>query len=479
VSRQLEDGRKLADELGYEVAGEFTDNSISAYSGARRPGYESMLEQIASVQAVIVWHTDRLHRRPVELEHYVELHRRHGFLTHAVKGGELDLASHEGILNAGIMGQLARYESAHKSDRIKRAHRQAAEAGKWRGGGRPFGWDLSDGSLTLNEAEAELIRAASYAVVGGKSLGSIISEWQAAGVQTTGRGKQWSYATLRQALMRPSNAGFSVLKGEIVGKALAPAIVSEDVWRAVCSVLSDPARRRSQTNKAVHLLAGIAQCHCGEFVRSGTVTYRDGSKHSVYRCPAKGRGHVAKRMAPVDQIINEMMVVLLNTRASNQKSTEKDTSEIASLKAEVVAKNQRLDDIAFEAAEGSITPRQLSLITERLKTDIAGVESRLAELQVAVTKPYFPDEVPAGLASPERMAKWLGASIDNRRDLLRRTVGVILFPHGQGSPKVFDPRTVVVAFKSRPGALTPSEVSRLVEEHKTAPASRVSVFALP
>ena len=37
VQRQLEDCRKLAADLGWQVVDEYVDNDLSAYSGKRRP----------------------------------------------------------------------------------------------------------------------------------------------------------------------------------------------------------------------------------------------------------------------------------------------------------------------------------------------------------------------------------------------------------------------------------------------------------
>lgn len=74
VTRQLEDCRKLAESLGWSVAEEYVDNDLSAYSGKVRPGYERMLADLRDGErdAVIVYHVDRLTRRPIELEQFLE-----------------------------------------------------------------------------------------------------------------------------------------------------------------------------------------------------------------------------------------------------------------------------------------------------------------------------------------------------------------------------------------------------------------------
>ena len=46
VARQEEDCRAKASALGWEVVRVFVDNDVSAYSGKRRPGYQTMLQAI-------------------------------------------------------------------------------------------------------------------------------------------------------------------------------------------------------------------------------------------------------------------------------------------------------------------------------------------------------------------------------------------------------------------------------------------------
>ena len=47
MTRQLEDCRKLAEQLGWTVADEYTDNDVSAYCGKRRP-LPAMLADLAT-----------------------------------------------------------------------------------------------------------------------------------------------------------------------------------------------------------------------------------------------------------------------------------------------------------------------------------------------------------------------------------------------------------------------------------------------
>src|SRR3954447_11896111 len=86
-----------------------------SYSGKPRPGYRALLDDVehGRADAVLAWHTDRLHRRPVELEEYIDVCDRHGVITQTVKAGPLDLATPSGRMVARMLGSGSRYEVEH------------------------------------------------------------------------------------------------------------------------------------------------------------------------------------------------------------------------------------------------------------------------------------------------------------------------------------------------------------------------------
>src|SRR3990170_8440207 len=75
VERQIADCRELAGSLGWPVAGVYVDDDVSAFSGRRRREYERLCEDVkaGAVDALVVWHPDRLHRSPRELEDFFYL----------------------------------------------------------------------------------------------------------------------------------------------------------------------------------------------------------------------------------------------------------------------------------------------------------------------------------------------------------------------------------------------------------------------
>ena len=106
VQRQLQDCTALADRLDWRIVAHHLDNDVSAYSGKARPGYRALLEDLEAqvASAVVVWHTDRLHRSPTELEEFVALCERLDVAVQTVQAGVLDLATPAGRLVARMLG---------------------------------------------------------------------------------------------------------------------------------------------------------------------------------------------------------------------------------------------------------------------------------------------------------------------------------------------------------------------------------------
>ena len=428
VGRQEEDCRALAERLGWKVTELYTDNDVSAFSSKPRPAYRRLLADIEAgrIHGVIVWHTDRLHRSPLELEEYVDICEKRQVVTQTVHAGRLDLATPTGRMVARILGSVARQEVEHKGERTRRAQRQAAEAGKWLGGKRPFGWETKP--ISENKLEANLIRKACDHVLAGGSLGSIASSWNKEGVTST-LGKPWNSTTVKQVMLRARNAGLSTWKGEVVGPSQFPAIVDEDTWRSVVAVLTDPSRKRKSSVEAKYLLAGIGHCECGGLLRSNYVANRDGSRRVIYRCQSRGPGHVYINVAETDAFVEEAVAGILEGKSPPVA----EMGEVLEVDASVL--QTRLAELADSYADGEITRDQLARATSRVLDALAEAHANLAQRAKEGELAAF-----TGRDGGER---WRGATVDVKRAVLRQIADVTVARSGRG-PRTFDPARVQV-----------------------------------
>jgi site-specific DNA recombinase len=314
VTRQVEDCRRFAERCGYVVEDVYVDDDISAWSGKRRPEFERMLEDLRSrrIGAVVAWHLDRLTRHPRELETFIDLCEGLRVELGCVTG-DVDLGSHIGRLTARMLGGLARYESDHKSERIRRKHEEIAANGRVSGGGsRPYGYEAD--KVTIRAAEAAIVRECARRLLAGEPVRSIARDLDERGV-TSASGGAWSPQSLRRMLASPRISGQRIHHGEIVAKAIWPAIISEDDGAKIRSLLANPERRTNKTARR-YLLGGLLVCsHCGERLvarpRSGGQR-----RYACARGPGfSGCGKTYINADDVERFVTEAVLIRLNSAA--------------------------------------------------------------------------------------------------------------------------------------------------------------------
>ncbi|HLM05919.1 MAG TPA: recombinase family protein, partial [Blastococcus sp.] len=109
VERQVADCQQLAERRGWTVLETLTDNDMSASTGKPRPGYQRLLTMMRTraIDAVVVWHVDRLTRRLVDLEEIITICEATGVRLATVTG-DLDLSTDTGRMMARILASVAR-----------------------------------------------------------------------------------------------------------------------------------------------------------------------------------------------------------------------------------------------------------------------------------------------------------------------------------------------------------------------------------
>lgn len=435
VERQEADCRALAERLGLQVGGVFIDNDISASTKSRkpRPAYDQLIEaaETGRVAHIVAYSNSRLTRRPRELEGLVELHQRTGVKIHTVVSGQYDLSTADGRLHARLLGSIDAAEAERTSERVSRAARQAAEAGKWHGGPRPFGFE--DDGVTVREAEAEALREGYRQVLAGASLASIARLWNGKGLRTGARGQEWKTPSVRECLASARYAGLRSYNREILGAAEWDAIVDRETWEAVVTILRDPKRSHGPKG-ARRLLTGLATCAaCGT-----TVNSTGGTKDKpVYRCPAGG--HVARAALPVEEYVTRVIVGRLGMPDAAVLFEEKPTGgQDDTLREEAQTLRARLESLAVDFADGALTSEQLRAATVRIRERLDGVESKIASTLEVSPLAQFRGQDPVQV--------WERLDMDVKRAVIGKLATVSLGRSVRGS-RNFDPATVAIAWR--------------------------------
>ena len=446
VAEQVKLGRELAERLGYTVTGTREDNDLTAFtSSARhkpRPGYEALLGDIRDgrADAVIAWHTDRLHRDLTELEKYIKVcgEGSDGVPTYTVQGGDLNLSTSNGRMLARILGSIARGEVEHMIERTLAAKQRSRDAGLRTGGGSPFGY-RADGSasLVIVPAEAAAIRDACEKVLAGITPYAITREWNQSGLRTSRGANGWTRRTVTQVLLRASNAGLVEHRGEVAGKAAWEPIISEDTWRAVRAVLTDPARKPARGPQPAHLLTGSLICGvCGQGRFTVRVSKRapDGSPLRVYACTyaidrpgtdknSRSGWHVSRSQDPLDAYAERIIIGRIR-EPDAVPALAGVPVDLAALDSRRGVLNAELNQIAA----ARFTWQQKEIQSAPLLDEIEQING-----QVSRALSGSPLEDFAGGRDPQDV--WDGLGIEKQRAVTAALLRIRVLPRRRGQPK--------------------------------------------
>ena len=454
VTRQVEDCQELASRRGWSVVESlYVDNDTSASRGKPRPEYQRLLSDMESgdVQAVIVWALDRLHRRPVELEHFMDLAESRGVLLASV-AGDVDLGTEDGQFHARIMGAVAAKEARAISRRVRRKQQELREQSKPFGGGiRPFGWDYD--RMTPIPSEAAEIRAIAQRLVSGQSVGEIVRDLNERGVPTVSQrmaedrtaqgrtarsgGRPWSRTSVRSMMSKPRLAGLLTYKGEVLGPGAWRPVLTAAEFQQVQIALQQRRPHKAASNSRRWLLSGIATCSqpdCGK----GLQVANQGPGVKGYKCPT-GR-HVTRSMKHLDRHVTEAFLDHLEDLHGKAYEYAEEGHEVED---EIGRVTVRLAEAADMFADGSMTGEQFQRITATLRGRLADLE-RQRPSQVGPPPPVLADHQ----HRDEARAEWQDLTLSQQRFLLSAHLSaLIVHPTKARGGNVFDPSTVEIIWK--------------------------------
>ncbi len=447
VERQEEMCREMAERNGWEVVEVFCDNSASAYSGKRRERFEELLEQTAAGEfdRIITYRTDRMYRRPRDLDRLIDAVEAHETFIEAVSSGRIDLSNSDGIQNAGVHAYISQGESMRQGERIKAQRAQARSQGRWTGGKRPFGYDLvpreerlaGGESLHINGDEAQWVRDWANGLLAGRSLNKMAGEANAAEVCTTQGGK-WRSGTISRLLKKGVVAGLVEHKGELVGDGDWEPILDRTTWDRVRLILSDP-KRKPADNTAKWLLSGIAECgkcgmklHQGPSRNAGTPGYICRKSHGKNENACGGLRIAAE---PTDEIVRDFLIQIVDGTSLDQM-VEEEVGHDDILRGEIRRIDEKHDE-AFDLWQRGI------ISAEELEANRAALADERKEHEVALV-PLEARSVRSALNGNTLAERWDHLDLSQKRQIAKALLEtVLIFPASVRGSKQFEPDRVL------------------------------------
>jgi hypothetical protein len=318
----------------------------------------------------------------------------------------------------------------------------------------------------VRPAEAAAIRKAADAVLTGMSLRQVVADLRGSGVPTV-TGSDWTTASLRNILLRPSNGGLADYRGEIVSRDTEwPPILADDRqeaehrWRELVAALTDPDRRTSPGNEPKWLGSLIYRCGCDcdrcQPDRRGrtNVAVSGGRTYArTYACRAHshlrraaGTGGLSGPLTGADDFVSRLLVARLSQRdATSLLAPPVSGPDVTGLRVELARLRRLLDDQARLHAREVITTSQLETGSRELQAKMRAVEE-----QLDTAGEHDPLVGIAG--RPDAAQVWEGLSVAQRRQILRLLLDVTLLPARPGrrpGGAYFDADSIGVVWRMR------------------------------
>ena len=358
VDRQRDDCTALVERNGWTVAGMYIDNDISAarLPGQRekvRPEYDRMVADIKArkIDAVVAYSQSRLSRKGT-IEDFIDLCEANDIKAVAIVTGA-DINPGGNLVTARVQAAVDAEYVRKLSEDGKRAKQGKAEKGERLGGRRLYGY--TTGAVpTIIEHEAERIRSAARAVLEGRSLSSIVRQWNEEGV-TTSTGSKWSQPTLSQMLKNRAYNGRTTLRNDDAGPGNWEAILDDETYAAVGAIMADPSRRPKHIG-AGYPLVGLLRCHCGKQLGS-TSTRKGDQRIRRYGCRSGLHGNNINADI-AEQRVWDVLLPLADMSASGRSSVTLKvtrTRKLQQLRVAIAEAKAKKAQLAQAVSEGVFT----------------------------------------------------------------------------------------------------------------------------
>jgi site-specific DNA recombinase len=304
---------------GWQLLATHYDDGGFSGGNMERPGLKKLLDDIASkkIDTVVVYKVDRLTRALSDFARIVETFDKQGVSFVSVTQ-QFNTTTSMGRLTLNVLLSFAQFEREVTGERIRDKVAASKKKGMWMGGPVPFGYDLGDRALIVNESEAEQVREIFDQYLRLGSVFDLYEHLKATSIRSkarvgpTGRiggGAVLSRGTLYHLLSNPLYIGKIAHKG-VLHTGVHTAIISDEVWQKTADLLKRNRVRRTKlkNQSSDRLLLGILFDQGGNRF-TPTHASKKGRRYSYYISQALTEGKKTKCIQRIPATEIEQTVV--------------------------------------------------------------------------------------------------------------------------------------------------------------------------
>ena len=352
--------KAYADYNDYEIAGEYEDAGKSGKSIEGRAQFGQMMEDIKSgkdgVSYVLVFKLSRFGRNAADVLSSLQVMQDFGVNLVCVEDG-IDSSKDAGKLMISVLSAVAEIERENIRVQTMEGRIQKAREGRWNGGFAPYGYQLVDGKLLINEEEAEAIRVIYdqyvHTDIGANGIAKYLENHGIRKIpRQNGKNPLFDAHLIRLILKNPVYCGkiaygrrkmekvrgtrneYKLVEQDnyLLADGLHEPIISEEVWQAAQVKLLAQAKKYEHVNRGkdehVHLLSGIVKCPvcgAGMYGNKSIKHKADGTKYKdfyYYGCKHRSmiRGHKCDYKKQIrEELLDDAVAEVIVKLVSNPK----------------------------------------------------------------------------------------------------------------------------------------------------------------
>ncbi len=352
--------RAFAEFNEYEIAGEYEDAGKSGKSIEGRDEFNRMMEDIKTgkddVSFVLVFKLSRFGRNAADVLSTLQTMQDFGVNLICVEDG-IDSSKDAGKLMISVLSAVAEIERENIRVQTMEGRIQKARDGKWNGGFPPYGYNLKNGVLEINEEEAPAIRTIFEQWVstdiGANGLAKYLENHGIRKIpRHNGKNPLFDAALIRKIIKNPVYCGkiaygrrktekvhgtrneYKLVEQDdyLVVDGLHEGIVSEEMWNQAQVKMIAQAKKYEHVNKAkdtrTHLLSGLVKCPicgAGMYGNKSIKHRKDGTKYKdffYYGCKHRTmtRGHKCDYKKQINEdVLNAAVVEVITKLVANPR----------------------------------------------------------------------------------------------------------------------------------------------------------------
>ncbi|WCN39345.1 recombinase family protein [Aneurinibacillus uraniidurans] len=388
----------------WDIFDYYIEEGVSA-KDTNRPELQRMMHDISSrkVDIVLVYRLDRLTRSVLDLYQLLQ-----DFEKYDVKFKSAtevyDTTSAIGRLFLTLVAALAQWERENLAERVRFGMEQMVRQAKRPGAPPPFGFELVDQKLVVNEKEAIVVRYIYDRYLQGAGMVSIAVECNQLGYRTK-KGNEFKRTAIFDILNNPAYYGslrwnykeygngtkINAPEDWILLEGVYPTIIEKETFEQAQLIMQRKRPMHPRQVTSTYVFSGLLRCaRCGSSMVGHTISKKSGYVIRQYLCqnvklkkcdcPALTDYFVEEAFTEkLDEMSDSYSTVAQSTRKTPQK---KERLEHELLEAELQKMNDRRKRLQIAFSEGLIELEELRERIGELREKETSIKQKLESYNV-------------------------------------------------------------------------------------------------